>query len=170
MWTKQCAHLGKLVRYADDFVVMCDTAEASEEAERRVRIILDKLKLQLHPEKTRRVDLTEGREGFDFLGCHLHKRVSGRLLERGIRRYYLHRWPSKRSMGRVRQRVKDLTGRDRDGVPERLPDGTATSSTTTGSTACAGPSATPARANAALRQTAGKPCAGNPHARFERGF
>src|SRR5204862_393249 len=59
-----------------------------------------------------------GREGFDFLGCHLHKRVSGRLLERGIRRYYLQRWPSKRSMSRVRQRVKDLTGRDRNGVKD----------------------------------------------------
>jgi group II intron reverse transcriptase/maturase len=118
VWTRQCAHLGTLVRYADDFVVISTTAEACEEAERRVRIILDRLKLQLHPEKTKRVDLTEGREGFDFLGCHLHKRVSGRLLERGIRRYYLQRWPSKRSMGRVRQRVKDLTGRDRNGVKD----------------------------------------------------
>lgn len=118
VWTRQCAHLGTLVRYADDFVVICKTAAACEEAERRVRIILDRLKLQLHPEKTKRVDLTEGREGFDFLGCHLHKRVSGRLLERGVRRYYLQRWPSQRSMGRVRQRVKQLTGRDRNGVKD----------------------------------------------------
>ena len=118
VWRRQCAHLGKLVRYADDFVVMCETAGACEEAERRVRIVLERLKLQLHPEKTRRVDLTEGHEGFDFLGCHLHKRVSGRLLERGIRRYYLQRWPSVRSMKRVRQRVKELTGRDRNGVKD----------------------------------------------------
>ena len=40
------------------------------------------------------MDLREGREGFDFLGCHFRARVSGRMLERGIRRYYLHRWPS----------------------------------------------------------------------------
>jgi len=118
VWRRQCAHLGKLVRYADDFVVMCETAGACEEAERRVRIILERLKLQLHPEKTRRVDLTEGQAGFDFLGCHLHKRVSGRLLECGIRRYYLQRWPSVRSMKRVRQRVKELTGRDRNGVKD----------------------------------------------------
>jgi Group II intron, maturase-specific domain len=64
------------------------------------------------------VDLREGREGFDFLGCHFHARVSGRLLERGIRRYYLHRWPSARSMVRVRQRVKELTGRNRNGVTD----------------------------------------------------
>jgi len=106
------------VRYADDFVVMCETAEDCEEAERRVRLILDRLKLKLHPDKTRRVELTDGKDGFDFLGCHLHKRVSGRMLERGVRRDYLQRWPSSRSMKRVRQRVKELTGRDRNGVKD----------------------------------------------------
>ncbi|MEN8181954.1 MAG: group II intron maturase-specific domain-containing protein [Myxococcota bacterium] len=104
------------MRYADDFVIQCESAEACEEAERRVRQILGGLGLALHPVKTRRVDLTEGREGFDFLGCHLHKRVSGRLLEQGVRRYYLHRWPSERSMKRVRRRVKELTGRSWSGV------------------------------------------------------
>ena len=66
--------------------------------------ILAGLGLELHPEKTRIVDLREGREGFDFLGCHFRARVSGRLLERGIRRYYLHRWPSPRAMKRIRAR------------------------------------------------------------------
>ncbi len=89
VWERKCVHLGRLVRYADDFVVMCETAEACEEAERRVKLILERLKLKLHPEKTRRVELADGKEGFDFLGCHLRKRVSGRMLERGIRRYYL---------------------------------------------------------------------------------
>ena len=37
VWQKQCAHLGTLVRYADDFVVLCRTAEECEEAERRIR-------------------------------------------------------------------------------------------------------------------------------------
>lgn len=115
-WTRESAHLGRLVRYADDFVIQCESAETCEEAERRVREILAGLGLALHPVKTRRVDLTEGREGFDFLGCHLHKRVSGRWLEQGVRRYYLQRWPSGRSMKRVRQRVKELTGRNRCGV------------------------------------------------------
>ena len=41
--------------YADDFVVLCRTAKAVEEAERRVRIILERLRLDLHLEKTRRV-------------------------------------------------------------------------------------------------------------------
>ena len=60
VWQRQCAHLGTLVRYADDFVVMCETESACEEAERRVRVILTRLKLELHPEKTRRVELTRG--------------------------------------------------------------------------------------------------------------
>lgn len=119
-WTREHAHLGTLVRYADDFVVMCDTTEACEEAERVIRGILEgELGLELHPEKTRRVDLTEGKEGFDFLGCHLHKRMSGRLLERyGRRRYYLQRWPSQAAMKRVRQRVHELTHRGWNGVKD----------------------------------------------------
>ena len=61
------------------------------------------------------VDLRDGREGFDFLGWHFRARVSGRLLERGVRRYFLHRWPSQRSMKRIRQKIKAKTGRDRVG-------------------------------------------------------
>ncbi|MGH7446504.1 MAG: group II intron reverse transcriptase/maturase, partial [Longimicrobiales bacterium] len=117
VWERRCAEVGKLVRYADDFVVLCRTAEDVEEAERRVRIIFERLKLTLHPDKTRKVDLREGEEGFDFLGCHLRMRLSGKLLEsRGIRRYYLQRWPSARSMKRVRTKVKELTDRKRYGV------------------------------------------------------
>jgi RNA-directed DNA polymerase len=116
VWERQCARIGTLVRYADDFVVICRSHEAVVEAERRVRLIFERLKLSLHPEKTRRVELTEGKEGFDFLGCHLHMRMSGKLWEqRRMRRYYLQRWPSKRSMKRVRARVKELTDRRRTG-------------------------------------------------------
>lgn len=119
VWQRRCGRLGTLVRYADDFVVLCRTAEDAEEAERRVGLIFERLRLTLHPEKTRRIDLTEGKEGFDFLGCHLHMRMSGALLERkGIRRYYLQRWPSTRSMKRVRARVENLTDRKWLGVKD----------------------------------------------------
>ena len=107
-----------MVRFADDAVVLCRSREDAEAALELVRSVLNELGLELHSEKTRIVDLREGREGFDFLGCHFHARVSGRLLERGIRRYYLHRWPSARSMKRVRQRVKERTGRNRNGVKD----------------------------------------------------
>ncbi|MGH2696147.1 MAG: group II intron reverse transcriptase/maturase, partial [Actinomycetota bacterium] len=111
-WVEQGT--GELVRYCDDFVVLCDTLEQAEEAHRRVEALMGDLGLELHPDKTRVVDLREGREGFDFLGWHFHARMSGRLWEqRGIIRYYLHRWPSQRAMKRARARVKALTGRNR---------------------------------------------------------
>lgn len=114
LWTRHSAPLGTLVRYCDDFVVMCTTRRACEQAERRIRDILGRLGLELHPDKTRRVELYDGKEGFDFLGCHLHKRLSGTLLEKkGVRLYFLQRWPSRRSMQRIRQRVKELTPRSR---------------------------------------------------------
>jgi RNA-directed DNA polymerase len=105
--------IGELVRYADDFVVLCRSEVEAKAALDAAGEILAGLGLELHPDKTRIVDLREGREGFDFLGCHFHARVSGRLLERGIRRYYLHRWPSARAMKRIRARVKALTDRRR---------------------------------------------------------
>ncbi|MDQ6852380.1 MAG: group II intron reverse transcriptase/maturase [Actinomycetota bacterium] len=103
---------GELVRYADDFVVLCSTPSQAEQAHRRATAIMADLGLQLHPDKTRVVDLREGRQGFDFLGFHLRARMSGRLWEqRHIIRYYLHRWPSERSMKRARARIKALTAR-----------------------------------------------------------
>jgi group II intron reverse transcriptase/maturase len=114
VWEDRCAPLGTLVRYADDFVVMCDTKSHVEEARRRVELVLTRLGLELHPEKTRTVDLSRGREGFDFLGCHLRKRMSGPVWERTRKRvYYLQRWPSSRAMQRVRLRVRALTPRSR---------------------------------------------------------
>jgi RNA-directed DNA polymerase len=114
-WTAQ--GVGELVRYADDFVVLCVSRAQAEQAQRRAAALLAGLGLELHPEKTRVVDLREGREGFDFLGCHLHARMSGRLWEqKRIVRYYLHRWPSQRSMQRARLRVKAFTGRNRVGL------------------------------------------------------
>jgi group II intron reverse transcriptase/maturase len=114
VWAKHCSHLGRLVRYADDFVVLSRTARDCEEAQGRIEHVLDRLGLKLHPEKTRRVVLTGGLEGFDFLGCHLHKRMSGKLWQqKGIRRYYLQRWPSRKAMNRVREKVRALTPRGR---------------------------------------------------------
>ena len=107
--------IGTLVRYADDWLVLCRTGREAQAALDAARAILAELGLELHPDKTRIVDLRDGREGFDFLGCHFRARVSGRLLERGIRRYYLHRWPSMRAMKRIRAKVKALTDRRRRG-------------------------------------------------------
>lgn len=111
-WERHGRERGMLVRYADDLVVMCPTRSDCEWAEKRVSNILARLGLELHPEKTRRVNLSWGEQGFDFLGCHLRKRLSGSIWEKtGKRLYFLHRWPSQRSMKRVRARVKELTPR-----------------------------------------------------------
>ena len=107
---------GELVRYADDFVVLCSSLSQAEEAHRRATTLLGELGLGLHPDKTRVVDLREGREGFDFLGCHFRARMSGKVWEqRRVVRYYLHRWPSQRSMKRARARIKALTARSQVG-------------------------------------------------------
>jgi RNA-directed DNA polymerase len=117
----QAAGVGQLVRYADDFVVICRTREQAETALRLAGDILGVLGLQLHPGKTRVVDLREGREGFDFLGCHFRARMSGRLWEqKRIVRYYLHRWPSQRAMKRLREKIKHRTSRSRVGVDIRV--------------------------------------------------
>ena len=108
--------VGELVRYADDGVVLCRSAAQAGAALAAVGEILTGLGLRLHPDKTRVVDLREGREGLDFLGCHFRARMSGRLWEqRGIVRYYLHRWPSQRAMKRLRDKVRVRTGRNRVG-------------------------------------------------------
>lgn len=72
---------GEVVRYADDLVVLCDSQGQAEEAQRRATAILGDLGLSLHPEKTAVVDLRGGRQGFDFLGCHFHARMSGKPWE-----------------------------------------------------------------------------------------
>jgi RNA-directed DNA polymerase len=103
---------GLLVRYADDAVAMCHTRRQAEQALDAFHQLVGGLGLELHPEKTRIVDLRDGAEGFDFLGWHFRARMSGRLWEqRRIRRYYLHRWPSQRSMKRIREKIRHLTRR-----------------------------------------------------------
>lgn len=109
--------VGTLVRYADDFVVMCSTLPEAEAAQERATALMGDLGLTLHPDKTRVVDLRGGKEGFDFLGWHFHARMSGKLWEtKRIVRYYLHRWPSVRSMKRARARIKAMTGRSQVGM------------------------------------------------------
>jgi group II intron reverse transcriptase/maturase len=121
VWSKRCADLGVLVRYADDLVVLCKTETDCREAERRVRKLLRELKLELHPDKTKRVDLGWGKQGIDFLGCHLRKQFSGPVWMKSRKRvYFLHRWPSTKSMKRIRQRVKYMTPKRRGHMEVRV--------------------------------------------------
>ena len=112
-WEQQRARPGVLIRYADDFVVLCPSRPRAEEARRRVAAMLAPLGLQLRPAKTRVVCLTDGAEGFDFLGFHQHKVESWRW--RG--RWYLQRWPSSRALLSVRAKIRSLTDRKLVGWP-----------------------------------------------------
>lgn len=108
LWERKCQHLGQLVRYADDAVVLCRTKADAEETLRRLGLIMDRLSLKLHPDKTSIVELGLGKEGYVFLGCYL------RIVRSHFKgREYLFRWPSSRAMNRIRARVRELTERRR---------------------------------------------------------
>jgi len=106
IWTQRCSHLGVLVRSADDFVVLCASEAHAREALWRIRLVLGRLGLTLHPEKTKLVDLRKGKEGFTFLGCAIRKR---RSIQRVPWRHYMQRWPSPKAMKCVRARIHELT-------------------------------------------------------------
>lgn len=107
-WQRDCQHLGILVRYADDFVVLCRRESQANEALQRLREIFARLKLTLHPEKTKLVQIGLGKDGFDFLGCHL------RIVKSHFKgRTYLFRWPSAKAMRNVRTKVRELTDKRR---------------------------------------------------------
>lgn len=103
-WLTRFSHLGKLVRYADDFVVICRGKAEVEKALTAIRWIMGKLKLTLHPEKTRIVNMFD--DGFDFLGFHFHKMRSQQK-----RKLIPYRWPSKKAMRSVRRKIRELTNR-----------------------------------------------------------
>jgi group II intron reverse transcriptase/maturase len=98
---------GTLVRYCDDFVVLCATRDRAEEARELAAAVLDVLGLRLHPEKTRIAHLAKGAEGFDFLGFHHRVRRSWKYPGR----WYLNKWPSKRAMASIRAKIRDRTDR-----------------------------------------------------------
>jgi RNA-directed DNA polymerase len=105
-WHERCSHLGVMVRYADDFVILCRTESQANTALREVRGVLDGLGLTLHPDKTRLANLTNGRDDFVFLGMTHRKR---RSIQRRPDRYYMNRWPSPKAEKKVRARVHELT-------------------------------------------------------------
>jgi RNA-directed DNA polymerase len=86
----------EMVRYADDFVILCRSPEEAEAALELTRKLLEQRGLQLHPDKTRVVDASLPRVGFDFLGYHF---------ERGMR------WPRKKSLKKLKDAIRSKTKR-----------------------------------------------------------
>lgn len=89
----------EMIRYADDFVILCRSREAAEAALAAIREWTKAVGLTLHPDKTRIVNAEE-RGGFDFLGYHF---------ERG------HRWPREKSLAKFKEAIRVKTGRLRPG-------------------------------------------------------
>ena len=106
---------GELVRYADDVVVMCDTREQAEAALAQLTVLLAGLGLEPKAAKTRIVHLAEGSPGFDFLGFH-HRLVRG-WTPKSAHLTFLARWPSRKAAQHARDRIREITGRDRLLVP-----------------------------------------------------
>lgn len=105
-WRARHRHLGLLVRYADDLVVLCRTRSRANEALRRLEEILGRLGLELHPTKTRVVETGLGKDGFVFLGCTFR---SVKSIYTG--KTYLFRWPSPAAEKAVRAKIRQLTDR-----------------------------------------------------------
>jgi group II intron reverse transcriptase/maturase len=112
IWAARCGQLGIVVRYADDFVAMCRTESAAREALRRIGLVMERLGLTLHPAKTRLVDLRRGKESFVFLGCTIRKK---RSIQRAPSKHFMQRWPSPKATKRLRDRVREITGKRNSG-------------------------------------------------------
>lgn len=105
VWERHYSHLGKLIRYADDFVIVCKNHKNVSHSYRAIKLIMAKLELKLNPEKTKIVNLWGGKEGFDFLGYH-NRKVRLRMMS-GAQYYALEQWISKSAIKRVRDKVKE---------------------------------------------------------------
>lgn len=94
----------RLVRYADDFVLLVSGQRHHAEALReQVAVVLSPLGLRLAPEKTAVVHIDEG---FDFLGFHIR-----RMRKRGTQKRYVYTKPSRKSVSKIRDKVREKTYR-----------------------------------------------------------
>jgi RNA-directed DNA polymerase len=105
VWEKNRENLGKLVRYADDLVIICKTETNAKAALKLLKGIMQRLELTLHPEKTKLVPMWRGQGGFDFLGMH-HKGFV--MVTKHARRYQAtYQFPSTKAMKKMRAAIKD---------------------------------------------------------------
>jgi RNA-directed DNA polymerase len=94
----------EMVRYADDFIILCASEEQARKALQEVRQWVDQAGLTLHPTKTRIVNASQA-GGFDFLGYHF---------ERGTR------WPRQKSLEKFKETIRQKTQRTRGDSMEQI--------------------------------------------------
>lgn len=93
----------QMVRYADDFVVLCTSQTQAQHALELISQWMQEAQLQLHPQKTKIIDATQP-GGFEFLGYHF---------ERG------YKWPRQKSVLKMRAAVRRQTSRSNGQSLER---------------------------------------------------
>lgn len=98
----------EMVRYADDFVILCRSAEDAERALAKVQEWTASAKLTLHPTKTRIVDVRTG--SFDFLGYSFQSVKDGTV----------RHWPRKKSLAKLKDTIRTLTRRTNGHSIERV--------------------------------------------------
>ena len=89
----------QMVRYADDFVILCQNQPQAQEVLEQLRHWTQAAGLTLHPTKTRIVDASQ-KGGFDFLGYHFERD---------------YRWPRKKSLDKLKETIRDKTQSGRPG-------------------------------------------------------
>jgi RNA-directed DNA polymerase len=92
----------ELVRYADDFVVLCRAPEEAAQALETIRAWMTAAGLELHAEKTKIVDMAPAGAHFDFLGYRFWRGKTGKL----------RRFVRPKSRQKLRARIKPLTKRN----------------------------------------------------------
>lgn len=94
-------HGHRMVRYADDSVIVCNSLDEAQAALELLRQWCEEQGLSLHPEKTRIANLNEAGEGFDFLGYRFQQ----------TRAKKIRRWAGRKANNKLRDRVRQLTRR-----------------------------------------------------------
>lgn len=110
IWEKHFSHLGKLIRFADDFVVVCKNYKAVKQARRAIEEIMRRLELTLSEEKTKTISLWGGKAGFDFLG--FHNRMIKHKNNRGYEYYQLIQWLSNKAKKNIQEKVRNYLSRN----------------------------------------------------------
>jgi len=95
---------GKLVRFADDFVILIK--DNAKRVLGIIRVLLKRLGLELHSGKTR---IVKARKGFDFLSAHF--RVTPVLKRGSWLKESCKLWPSNEAIKRIKQKIRDRIGR-----------------------------------------------------------
>jgi len=114
----------RLTRYADDWLVTCETWSEAQAALAAAQRILEKLGVVLHAEKTRIVHV---RQGFEFLGFKIKRprtplKLPPEKIRGGLKPGDLYAYPRDKSIRHFREQIRMLTRRNAPVKTQQLID------------------------------------------------